>query len=1292
MAFADGNIIIGTSVDVGGIDTGLANIKKSFRKIGKMVTLGMSISALTRLGKAAIEAASNLQEIQNVVDVAFEETAWKIEKFADISINMFGMSELAAKQTAGSFMAMGKSIGFTKEVASDMAVELTGLSGDFASFYNISQEYAKVALSAVYTGETETLKRYGIILTETNLQEYANTLGITQKVKAMNAQDKAMLRYMYVMKATNDMHHDFERTTNSWANTTRVLMERWNQLMVVLGQGLIEKFQPVVQVLSNIVQKLIEIISFLNMLAGITGEVEKTNEDFSDSYEDVGDSIEDASGKAKKALAPFDKLNNITSGSGSGNSGVTIEQLYKDFELTGYVMDMLAQAEEKLNNLGFILKDKLLKAYKKIENFKNKINEIFDDIKLGNWVGVGSDLGDFIEDVQGTIKDALDKIDWQGIGSKIGGFFERIIWSDALFGWVDVMTTAIEGVLDMAIAAIDKISVADLIEFGKRVGETAKKFLKWFKNMLKKVNWADIGKKIGSFISAIDWVGVLSEMVSVFWEAVKDAIVLGANLFDAAPIATAILTSLAFAKWSFKTIGATPLTLIADKFGKSVGQWVADNEEAISKMIRVASVISITLGVSLKAKVLNDIEAGEASAWDLKTRFEDLISSALISAGLAGLASSIGIASGGTAFVVALPITFLVSTIIDFIAEPSEEEKQQMRMNKIIEEVNNLDWIADLEGAIQSFNEKNSGLKKEIDLMQENFGYYEDLAKAWYEMSQNYDNLTAGEKVLVKQYGEELIAIFPEIADSVNEVSGAYEGAWTNLDKLIKKSEEYEKFQAISKFREQVYEDLVLLDKQRAEAQGEYDKMVELFNLYTNRDALMQDLYNVGNNTRAAFISYMREELGLEDASMESNLKAAEAGINRLVEAIKEGRDSFEFLYGYSNTASGRGEYSIKFSDLFGEDWEQITAIIRDVPVVTEKLKAYDEEINVARADVEYWNTAQKESAERVAELDEEYKNSTMADDFKTSADKMREAYNQIFSDNEILQRQFDATLIRVKNGIITNGKPIKVCMESLFNQVNNAFNGLYNGNIPADIQTMLDTVNTKIQNGEPDAYDAMLSLGEKLSEGIKSGYDKSMDFKSEMGFVATRVKSLISGFQSKINGNTTTIEKIGEDFAKKVIAGYDEATKTHSPSKVMAKRGEYFVEGLANGISDNANVAYESVKELVDGAVNLVNTSDFNIPVPELSVNTKFSSASFDIPDIARGVELPITPAFSGSNSATSVAGLNRADFVSLIKEALDGMEMKTSGEVTSDTNRIFSYVQEKATIYRKQTGRLAF
>ena len=199
MAYTDGNIVIGTSVDMYGMNTGLKKIENSARKLSYTLSTVLGLAGGFTFGgitKAALDAASNLQEVQNVVDVSFGEMSWKAENFAKTCIESFGMSELAAKKTAGSFMAMGRAMDLNLEEASNMAIKLTALTGDFASFYNISQDYARVALSAVYTGETETLKRYGIVLTEANLQQFAYTKGIETSIKKMSARDKLLLRYL----------------------------------------------------------------------------------------------------------------------------------------------------------------------------------------------------------------------------------------------------------------------------------------------------------------------------------------------------------------------------------------------------------------------------------------------------------------------------------------------------------------------------------------------------------------------------------------------------------------------------------------------------------------------------------------------------------------------------------------------------------------------------------------------------------------------------------------------------------------------------------------------------------------------------------------------------------------------------------------------------------------------------------------------------------------------------------------------------------------------------------------
>ena len=563
MAFTDGNIIIGTSVDVGGIGTGLTKIEKSFKRLGKFAAFGLGIKALSGLGKAALDAASDLQEVQNVVDVSFRELddagnvvsdmTYKIEGFAQTCIEKFGMSEFAAKQTAGSFMAMGKSMGLSMEEASDMAVTLTGLTGDFSSFYNISQDYARVAMSAVYTGETETLKRYGIVLTEANLQQYAQSKGIETTVKKMDARDKAILRYMYIMDATKDMEGDFVRTQDSWANSTRVLAQLWNQFLIALGSGLISILSPMVQVLGQIVQRLTQFVQVLwQALSNIFGfqlqDITKQASgaagavgDLSDSTDELGKSIDKAGKKAKKQLANFDELNNITthkdSGSGGGGAGLGLGDMGLD---TSGLWDPT-----------------------KKDSPWSDIDNLYD---LGKWIG-------------DKLSDMMESIDWEKIYRKAKGFgvglatFLNGLISTDLFK--DVAHT-IAGALNTAIyAALTFGQTFDWTQFGEKLAAGVNEFFTTFdfKSFAKAINvWVQgLFRTIKTFIKEVNWKDVFKGIKDFFTtlEPETIAIILG---FVALKKLIGLSLGNAILEGIKSGLNIKSLPAIFNNFGKAIGK------------------------------------------------------------------------------------------------------------------------------------------------------------------------------------------------------------------------------------------------------------------------------------------------------------------------------------------------------------------------------------------------------------------------------------------------------------------------------------------------------------------------------------------------------------------------------------------------------------------------------------------------------------------------------------------------------------------------------------------------
>lgn len=328
----DGSIILTTKVDNSGLNKGMVSIKNSAKslmgtvsKLGAAIGVAFSVSALINFGKAAINLASDLQEVQNVVDVAFGEMSYKIEEFAKTAIENFGISELTAKRTASTYMAMAKGMGIVDDVASDMAITMTGLSADLASFYNISQERADVILKSVYTGETETLKQLGIVMTEVNLEQFALSKGINKNIRDMTQQEKTMLRYQFVLEQTKLAQGDFVRTQDSWANQTRILSERWKEMQRIFGEAFMAIGTLVLPAVNNLISGLTEVAERAKYAAQwvykvFTGkEIQATASagsgisETAESMGELGDATEKAGKQAKKALAGFDDLQIITS-------------------------------------------------------------------------------------------------------------------------------------------------------------------------------------------------------------------------------------------------------------------------------------------------------------------------------------------------------------------------------------------------------------------------------------------------------------------------------------------------------------------------------------------------------------------------------------------------------------------------------------------------------------------------------------------------------------------------------------------------------------------------------------------------------------------------------------------------------------------------------------------------------------------------------------------------------------------------------------------------------------------
>jgi hypothetical protein len=208
--------------------------------------------------KTGIQLASDLTEVQNVVDTTFSKSADQINKWSSDALEGFGLSELQAKKFTGTIGAMLKSTGITGKNLVGMSTKLTGLAGDFASFYNLPHEAAFDKIRAGISGETEPLKQLGINMSVANLEAFALTQGITKKFKAMTQAEQVMLRYNYIMKASKDAQGDFAKTLEtSYANQIRVLKTRFQEKLA-------NSFKELLPVLVNVLRGMNKFVASID--------------------------------------------------------------------------------------------------------------------------------------------------------------------------------------------------------------------------------------------------------------------------------------------------------------------------------------------------------------------------------------------------------------------------------------------------------------------------------------------------------------------------------------------------------------------------------------------------------------------------------------------------------------------------------------------------------------------------------------------------------------------------------------------------------------------------------------------------------------------------------------------------------------------------------------------------------------------------------------------------------------------------------------------------------------------
>lgn len=450
-----------------------SSVMSAFKPLGKMIGTALGTAAVAGFTKSCLSLGSDLAEVQNVVDVTFKSMSSGINSFAQTAITQFGLSETAAKKYSGTFGAMSKAMGLSESAAYEMSTAVTGLTGDVASFFNLSADEAYTKLKSIWTGETETLKDLGVVMTQTALDNYALNNGFGKTTKNMTEQEKLMLRYRYVMSSLSDAQGDFARTQDSWANQTRVLSLRFESLKATLGQGFINVFTPILKGLNMLLGKLQTVAnafkSFTNglmnkdgiesALSGGTTEAASLGAGIADA----GDEAVTAAKKAKKALAGFDEINTLSFGDSEDSTASDVGAGSGSIDLSG-INEANSAVDSMAENMG--------KKFRGVINsVGNHFKKVFGSLKKWgtvNFAPIFSGIFDGLSKNAATLMQTLEGIfaDIQTLGEPLKEYFagDFTIYLQAVFSNLGIIINGLFDTFNTVFSDIWNLAVFPMLQ------------------------------------------------------------------------------------------------------------------------------------------------------------------------------------------------------------------------------------------------------------------------------------------------------------------------------------------------------------------------------------------------------------------------------------------------------------------------------------------------------------------------------------------------------------------------------------------------------------------------------------------------------------------------------------------------------------------------------------------------------------------------------------------------------------------------------------------------------------
>ena len=659
-------------------------------------------------GKGAFEAGSAIVELENVIDTSFgslkkgyEDISRYIYKWAQGTIDAFGVSQLAAERYAGRLMAMFNSSGFDvtegmRDSAAKMTTELIERAGDVASFYDITVDEAMTKFQSGLAGMTRPLRSLGVNMSVANMQAYAMSQGITTAWKDMDQATQMALRYQYILNATQYAEGDFGRTSLSAANQVRILQLNLQQLSAVMGQGLISAIAPVISWLNLLIKRLIQAATAFRTfmwtlfgkplqaargtsddMAGYLDDATGAASGLADGAGGAADNLGSA-GKAAKNLKkqlqvlPFDELNQLakdtdSAGSGGGGGGAVgggagglgdlgglLDGLDTNFDLSGSkTIDAINKWAEKIRaafeakdwkGLGKVIADGINEGFR-------KLNRLLD---WGNWK---PKVEGFIIPFQTTMNSMMANINWRLIGDTLGKGLNTITYT--LYMWITGFEWRNYGGY-LADGMNSMLSRIDAEAIGRTIASKFKAAWDFFGGWVRKFDFKLFGKKLKDgilgAIDEIDW-GDIGDTLGELFNGINETII---EFLEDGQVANGIGEAFSTLVNNFistfdESKAQRAMQTVKTQIGKALGKAIRDiDKQALAEDFKTLlgelpwDVISTAIGVSVGAKLAAGIFGTAFKAAALKA-IMGVGSGATIGVGGTGAAGAAGTGAGAGA-------------------------------------------------------------------------------------------------------------------------------------------------------------------------------------------------------------------------------------------------------------------------------------------------------------------------------------------------------------------------------------------------------------------------------------------------------------------------------------------------------------------------------------------------------------------------------------------------------------------------------------------------------------------